>query len=907
MNETADKYRVQSAMVFMALEQCIARFVVDNAVYEPKASDGIVKKISERVVIPTTLDQTELIKFLCQNAYFDELFSLARLITEVRDNDHPLLVLEKLGKDLGAYKIRNAFAHPNHPFLESYWFRVAAIASDPSVQKLGFSGVEAALRQALAGTLAEIPEEWLFKGAFVIPNNVPNNVSHEITGLLGRNQERTALKKDIRAKKFPLLAVVAPGGIGKTALVLDLLDELKSDPEAGTAYSAIVFLSAKQEKLTSSGITAVQGIKTFSEVHNQIREALVAIGLVDPADSELPLEECVRESVLLCLDNLETLVRDEPESFSKFYDEIPDQWKVIVTSRVSVDGAKTHTLHELDQRDALILARRYAKATGAIFLESHAQYFEEHAVKNPLAVRLIVDALNKGSDIAESGTKTHEDIVDFSYSALVETLSLEALLVLESLLISEDANRLTLIELTGLDADRLAAGMGEVIRTSLVYTRAVDDEQVWSLAEGVRDLILTHIRNLEIREKVHARKIQLETKSKEAVLDQKNYGISQFHWAYLPEDSSNIAQSVLGSLRRRIIKRNFGAKVARWALQELSRNEGHLGQLSSFHAYKAHVLSEVQDYERAIEHCNKALSLSDNSPRYQYQLAHIQFSSSNFKECERLTKAMIESGYENSVETDAIFSSGICAFYFLSKIFAGKYADVFAETQDWQKANFNAEMRGTFRASALKRDAERKKPTEKMHAFSRVVGILQECIDRIGMNKDIASVCTQLIRELSHSSMTECDDLDLKELKKVLGFLKSNLPEIFEYDGGRYRALSVGVSKLSGHDIADNPFAEAGRENSVGENGTQYLAVRIYHIPEAKPGYAYSPFIFACNEDGDQYYLSISDFRGGSEQEWGRLRQGDIVYVIPYKESIDEGKAIPVREIVLVDEDTVSS
>lgn len=73
------------------------------------------------------------------------------------------------------------------------------------------------------------------------PNTLPTTFDHEITGLLGRDKEFKDLENVLSKKRNNLVAIVAPGGIGKTALVLQYLKDISLNPTWSSRLSAIIF------------------------------------------------------------------------------------------------------------------------------------------------------------------------------------------------------------------------------------------------------------------------------------------------------------------------------------------------------------------------------------------------------------------------------------------------------------------------------------------------------------------------------------------------------------------------------------------------------------------------------------------------------------------------------------------
>ena len=134
-------------------------------------------------------------------------------------------------------------------------------------------------------------------------------------------------------------------------------------------------------------------------------------------------EQMVSRKLLLCIDNLETLLRDHPEQFEEFVQTLPRDWRILVTSRVTVNGANVLSLHPIKREGAIKLARDYSSLRGIQRLDDqHLTRLIEVCDRNPLAIRLVIDAFAAGSPLEDALKQTKEQITDFSYTALIEHL-----------------------------------------------------------------------------------------------------------------------------------------------------------------------------------------------------------------------------------------------------------------------------------------------------------------------------------------------------------------------------------------------------------------------------------------------------------------------------------------------------
>ena len=153
-----------------------------------------------------------------------------------------------------------------------------------------------------------------------VANNLPIEMEHEMTGLLGRKDDFRKLQEILQGGRHLLAAIVARGGTGKTALALELLKNISSEPTSQEWVDGIIFCSLKQEALTSEGLVDLKASKTIGELKQELTDHLCSVFPSLSADSfDDVCKELSSRKLLFCIDNLETLLRDRPQAFAEFY------------------------------------------------------------------------------------------------------------------------------------------------------------------------------------------------------------------------------------------------------------------------------------------------------------------------------------------------------------------------------------------------------------------------------------------------------------------------------------------------------------------------------------------------------------------------------------------------------------
>ena len=207
---------------------------------------------------------------------------------------------------------------------------------------------------------------WGPKELQVIPNRL---VRMEHTRLIGRETERKQLL-DLLSPRYaaPLITVDGIGGVGKTALVLDVAYQALHasihaivSPEIPT-FDAIIFVTSKQQYLTPQGILQqAQTDRTLRKIFQEVAKTLDRSDI--PATPSYEQADLVSEilglqQTLLIVDNLETM-EDKQEILSFLY-RLPPTVKVVVTTRERAMFAPIR-LEQLAQEAAQVLIEQQAE------------------------------------------------------------------------------------------------------------------------------------------------------------------------------------------------------------------------------------------------------------------------------------------------------------------------------------------------------------------------------------------------------------------------------------------------------------------------------------------------------------------------------------------------------------------
>ncbi|HMH24038.1 MAG TPA: hypothetical protein VK563_19775 [Puia sp.] len=913
------KLRMKTAMIIYELELSLGNYVIKNEQLNEISDLGkqaIIKREKERGNLISG-DNTHLI---IEASYLDEIFDFAINITEDTHFKPYMVELKQLCSFLGIFNIRNAVSHPNRPFPDFYWFRAAAIASDPLIEKLNLTTVRNALKSAIDENLSAPPDEWLNNVHWAIRNTLPSTFDHEITGLLGRDKEFKDLEAVLSKERNSLVAIVAPGGVGKTALVLQYLKDISLSPQWSSKLSSIIFCTLKNERLTADGIEIIDAINGIAQIKQSILDDLKSIyKKPEVVGFDEILETLQNEKILICIDNLETLLIDSQKEFTEFNQSLPIRWRVLVTSRISIDAATTVPLEPLVKRHAVNLSRNYLRKRGVIdFKQEELERIADAANNNPLAIRLTIDLYNKGIDITQSINKSQKDIASFSYKNLIESLRPSSVTILEAIYAMGLPTKADLIDFLDLTNDNIAESINELAKTSLIV-RSSDEygNDVYKLSESIRDLLLTNPRNIEVRNGITESIKRRKAKILEQTTRMKQLGLSEFDEDFIPEGIDPYLYSLIADLNKYLAKSgqsNSHSELMslREKFSDLSRTKPN-DSLLFFHYSR--IFRELKDTANELGYLLKAEKLNLGSPRIKVAIALRYFYNNDYEDASTYFELLIKNSYDNPHNSTKRFSFSILKLYYLCLLYLGQFDKIIELTESWHTHQYWKGILGVSRATALKRKIEYKFTSVESNEtiIRQILSIFDKvfvtdnyfeaaCIEANKIIKDfvyIASPNYSYSKEIKNSYAEFVANHFFNIVSKLRG------ENINSYDNQRF------LEKVFNLDIVSNPLHkvkwykglkdetvyDSEHIQELKEDG--FEIVTVYHIPEDK-GYGMSSFMFAKDNVNDQFYLSVNNFEEGWSR-WAYIKENTKL-AIKYRETKSKGKPTPATEIVEIDQ-----
>jgi len=913
MTET-QRLRIKSAMIIYEIENSLGNYIIENEI--DNITDTNKNSILKRENLESVQGSFENISFLVESSYLDEIFNMALDITNGTSLHPHMKAFKNLCGILSIFDIRNAISHPNRSFPDFYWFRSAAIASDPLIEKLGLGSIRQALNHAVSENLNSPPDEWYDNVKWAIPNSLPATFDHEITGLLGRDKEFKDLHATLSKVRNNLIAVVAPGGIGKTALILQFLKEISLTPEQSKSINSIVFCTLKNERLTADGVEQIEAIDGIDQIKDSILEDLCKIYSKDFTSFDDACVQLENEKILICIDNLETLLMHSQNEFIEFNQVLPLHWRIIVTSRVSVDSATTVPIEPLGKRHAINLCRNYLRKRGVQSIEQDIlEKIAETANFNPLAIRLTIDLYNKGVDIAESISKSQKDIASFSYRNLIESIRLNSIAILEAIYVLSKASKSELVEFLQLSNEEISESINELSKTSLIQRKTNEfGVDSYSLSDSIRDLLLINPKNIEVRNKISEKLKGVKEKILVQQTRDEQQGITKFDDIYVELSTDRTTHNLIVDLNKYISQ------------YKSSRNHSELVHLKS--RFNDLLLYNTKDYQLAYHYSRVLRLLSDklgelkflcqaqklnpNSSRVKIGIAKHYFYNGDYEQAVQIFDGLIREGFDDPNVSCRKFSFSLIKLHFLCLLYLSKYEEILDKTQNWKDDKNWSDIYATYRASTFKRQSENIK--SDVTNREKLIHSSLDIFNELFKSKDYPVFACIEAKKILHEFdfIVNGNHYSQNIIGEYIKFIANHYFNIVS----RLRGESIEskesrelLSKVYEIEIDPNPLHSAkwfkidsqtvyDEEHIIELRNDGFTIVEVYAIPDKGEGL--SNYIFGEDEDGAQFFLVVSNYENGW-LGWAELEVGSKL-AIKYDSISKTEKATLATEIVDIDQ-----
>jgi hypothetical protein len=896
-------FRIQTAMVLFALEEALGSFVVQAAPNPESLPAKVRSEIETRIQGTGFVPVSQIV----QETYLKEVIDLAVEASKGRAESDPLLRLRKLVETFDAFEIRNAVCHPNRAFPEFYWHRMAALATDPCIEQLRLLRVSDAFRCAVENRLTAPPDGWLQQRPWSVPNNLPSTFDHQVTGLIARQDEAKDLRKRLQNVRNSLVAIVGPGGTGKTALCLEVLRSAVLDPGTLAWADKVVYVTAKTERLTVHGIEAiVDPILSIDSVKRELAHALLGFGeesTIEEANDVFAqaTTDLSSRRVIVCIDNLETLIRNHPQSFEDFVQSLPRDWRVVVTSRVSINGANMLSLGPIRREGATKLARDYVSYRGSQRLDdAQLDRLVDTCDCNPLAIRLAIDSYAAGTELSKALSQTRDRITEFAYTSLVDHLPADAGKLLECLFGSnQELSRGQIGVLLELSPDEVAEAMNSLLRTSLVTREADGATERYRLSSSVRELLLRSPRDSRTREEVYSR---LRTQQR-VLAELERTGTKDFlDESFVPVSSPAHVRALVARVRASVTGRATVADQVR-DLVEVRRVLEFDADDPVLRRTEALLLEQLSDRYAAIEAFGKSADSVPSDACSRLRLAELLRDEQRLEEAVEQTQPLMDAGVLSRPEVSPRNKARIFRTHWVSKLWLGKHIEVLAATEGWRE---NAELRPAhvaLRVSVLQRGLEGRIGTETYEeVILEILSCLSEGFRLDGYFPDLVHegfkafdrIAWMLTKGVSTKAALECAKTLDTHLPAMCGTSSEhNLSDTYVVNlVRRFRAVgSAKENPLRSERWTDLTFLGEREDRALAEVG--YESARVTSV---FPGRSY---LFARAADGTRDFYVHSSATDLNPGEFAALRTGQLLSILAGDQPAAAGRAWPVKHVML--------
>lgn len=294
---------------------------------------------------------------------------------------------------------------------------------------------------------------------------------YDDTGLVGRSLEVQEVVGLLKRGREPVITITGEGGIGKTALAIDVAYRIVDDKNS--PFEAVLWSSLKYEKLTAFGIKEISGAARDLIGALQPAGKSIDVGFSGSISELSDVLDGVR--VLVVIDNLETVSGDE---FRSLYNALPDSVSYLITSRIGVgEYERRYSLEALRDKDSLHLFNQFVRARRIKTLSALSNDARVEVVRrlrfSPLAIKWFALAVEAGKNPHEL-VNQQDELLEFCVRSVYDELGARAKEVLTALaVLSRPLSPDELVVLLDQASDTVATALQELIRGSLVRRESV--------------------------------------------------------------------------------------------------------------------------------------------------------------------------------------------------------------------------------------------------------------------------------------------------------------------------------------------------------------------------------------------------------------------------------------------------
>ena len=276
---------------------------------------------------------------------------------------------------------------------------------------------------------------------------------------------------------------------------------------------------------------------------------------------------------------------------------------------------------------------------------------------------------------------------------------------------------------------------------------------------------------------------------------------------------------------------------------------------------------------------------------------------------------MISKGLNIPTNNNYKFGFTVTKLYHLCLLYLGEYDVIIESSKNWKELEYWSGLVGVYRATALKRKIEGKFSTissneiiikEVLEIFNFVLPSENyfdtACVEANKIAKDLVFIINPNYEYSKDIIYLYLQFVSIHFFSIIEKLRNENLSssENQEFISSLY---NVNIEENPLHKVKwykktteMDPKYDLGHLEELKDEG--YEIVKVYHIPGDK-GFGMSNFMFAKNDDGQEFYLSVNNFDQGWNR-WGYIKEGDslaIKFTIPS----NVNKTHPAIEFIEID------
>ncbi len=279
-------------------------------------------------------------------------------------------------------------------------------------------------------------------------NGIRANIPEDRSKFIGRIKQKKIILEEILEIPNQNGILFGPGGIGKTALMLQLAKRLYEESNLDEImYKNIIWISAKTD-FYDYVFGAVEKRPAQYRSLDQILQAILEFFELSNLDEYsleekkyLTLETLKENKILLVLDNFETVPPEEVDKIVKFFDievkrelrKKPEYFKVIITSRRQIPcGFHQIELRGLDYKESVKLMdnlyeEKYENAASPM-LEAQQKSIYETTKGIPIVIKHCFAKMfeyNEPLSFVLSSLDEASEIVQFSFHEILQQIEVK--------------------------------------------------------------------------------------------------------------------------------------------------------------------------------------------------------------------------------------------------------------------------------------------------------------------------------------------------------------------------------------------------------------------------------------------------------------------------------------------------